>query len=254
MNRFMFSVSALIFASLIGLPPSASYAQHVHQHNGHFDIHQNVQHGHDQAGHLTDRWGHHIDGDGHHTGSIGVYENGSFSRPQSNFYPHYPSYPTYVAPAVVEPQYYPSVISSPSSIVFSPSQPATMGSTRVASNKVPVASQTNSVPGSGLSGGSITLSNPSDSGGSIRYTLNQYPYSINPGESQTIKVNREWNIKFDNGLNRELVYRLEDGRYKFTVSPQKGWDLAKVEAELPSPPVMMDRPQASQASNSIPGK
>ncbi|MEO8271734.1 MAG: hypothetical protein ABI557_18570, partial [Aureliella sp.] len=87
MNRFMFPRGVMAFSSLLVLSASPSFAQHLHQHGGHFDVHQNVAHGHDGAGHLTDSYGHHINGDGRHTGSIGVYENGSISLPQSSYYP-----------------------------------------------------------------------------------------------------------------------------------------------------------------------
>lgn len=75
-----------------------------------------------------------------------------------------------------------------------------------------------------------------------------------PGESQTLSLDREWIIKFDNGLRRQVNYRLQEGRYKFTVDPQSGWDLARVEEERPSSPVMTEGPPSSFAGNSILGK
>ncbi len=249
MNRFMFSLSGMAISSLMVLSPSPAFAQHLHQHGGHYDVHQNVQHGHDAAGHLTDSRGHHINGDGQHTGSTGVYENGSYSVPRTYHYPYQSSYPTYVTPSVATSTYYPSVSSSTPTVVVSSPPPA-----RVVSNKVPIASPSNPIPGRSTSGGTVKLSNPLESGGSLSYSLNQHPYSIKPGESQTIKLTKEWTIKFDNGLSREVVYRLEDGQYKFTVNPQSGWDLAKIEEEIPSAPVTMDGPPPSLVGNTIPGQ
>lgn len=75
-------------------------------------------------------------------------------------------------------------------------------------------------------GGKIVLRNPRSSGGSIHYSLNEFPYKINPGESQTIEQDRNWLLKFDNGLGRTLTVNLQPGTYEFRVSPESGWEVA----------------------------
>ncbi|MGN6543903.1 MAG: hypothetical protein ACTHK7_02555 [Aureliella sp.] len=206
-------------------------AQHLHQHGNHFDEHQNVPHLHDPAGHMIDGSGHHINGDGRHTGWTGVYENGSYNSPWNSYYPSYPTYPSYATPTYV-PSY------TPAPNVASPAPYTT--------NRIPIPA----VP----SGGKFVLTNPRDSGGPIQYWLNEYTYTIGPGESQTVAIDRDWVIKFDNGLNRIVSYRLQDGSYEFTVSPQTGWDVARRVAAAPAVPGVARAAVAPRLSgNAIPG-
>ena len=102
-------------------------------------------------------------------------------------------------------------------------------------NKIPVPN--NQIPGVGSQpGGTIVLRNPSTSGGAIAYSLNNFSYTIKPGEVQRLQADRNWVIKFDNGLGKLMTYRLEAGSYHFTVSPQKGWDVGRsVEAQTAAP-------------------
>jgi hypothetical protein len=86
----------------------------------------------------------------------------------------------------------------------------------------------------GPRGGKFVLTNPRENGGPIRYSLNEYSYTINPGESQTVEIDRNWVIRFENGLNRTVTYSLQEGTYDFTVSPQTGWDVAR---RVVNPPV-----------------
>ena len=244
-------VAAFAICVIASIGPGIARAQHLHQHGNHFDVHQNVPHGHDAAGHLTDGFGHHIDGDGRHTGAIGVYENGAYDRGW-NSHPSYYGTPTYISPsysvpAYASPSYYysaPNAYLTPnystpnfpqgSSVVTSP-PPATVGGTTVV-NKIPVPN-VNQIPGIGSQlGGSTVLRNPRESGGAISYSLNNYSYTIKPGEIQRLQADRNWIIKFDNGLGRSITYRLESGNYEFTVSPQTGWDVGRsIEAQSPVP-------------------
>ncbi|MEZ6079215.1 MAG: hypothetical protein R3C56_27160 [Pirellulaceae bacterium] len=70
------------------------------------------------------------------------------------------------------------------------------------------------------------LRNPRHSGGSIHYSLNEFSYKINPGESQTIEHDRNWLLKFDNGLGKTLKVNLQPGTYEFRVSAESGWEVA----------------------------
>ncbi|MFO1063059.1 MAG: hypothetical protein U0892_04200 [Pirellulales bacterium] len=92
-------------------------------------------------------------------------------------------------------------------------------------------------------GGATVLVNPKTTGGPISYSLNEFTYTIKPGETQTIPLDRQWVIKFNNGLARIVSQRLEPGIFEFTVSPTSGWDLAKridapagVSTVSPAPP------------------
>jgi hypothetical protein len=81
--------------------------------------------------------------------------------------------------------------------------------------------------------GAFTLTNPQHTGRSIRYWLNQFSYIIRPGESQTVALDRDWVITFDNGFNRTLKYRMQPGRYEFTVSSQAGWNVVRHAPAIP---------------------
>lgn len=97
------------------------------------------------------------------------------------------------------------------------------------------------------------LANPAASGGSVKYSLNEFSYTIKPGESQTLNLDRNWTIAFDNGLGRRVNYRLNDGEYRFTVSPQRGWDVEKVEDAPPAAPAAPAAAAAPAAdANAIP--
>lgn len=244
------------FAALFGLGFTGKFAmaQHLHAHGGHYDVHQNVGHGHDMSGHMIDRAGHHIDGHGHHTGGVGVYDSGAYTYPRSSFYggswnqPYY-SYPSisrspsiiYSTPGIVS-----SSIGVPSSPVYSSAKPILPEPNSIVANRIPV-------PGGARPGALIKLINPRSTGGSVSYTLNNFKYTINPGESQTLNLDREWVISFGNGLGKQVNYRLAEGFYEFTVSPDTGWDVGKrveVEPALPSTPTIVEPPQVP--TNAIP--
>ncbi len=243
MRRFISTAVVMWAASMIA---GSASAQHFHRHGDHFDMHENVEHGHDEAGHLTDEFGHHIDGDGRHTGRIGVFEDGSYDNgwnnyPSFNNYPsnNYPSFqPGYVPPTYpsVQNGYVTPNYPTPNALPSNTGVTRPLGSSTVV-NKIPVPG-VNQIPGVGSqAGGGIALRNPSDSGGAIGYTLNNYSYTIKPGEIQRLQADRTWVIKFDNGLGKQITYRLESGNYDFTVNPQSGWDVGRrsVEAQNAAP-------------------
>lgn len=279
MKKGVWILGVVAVAAASAITAGAAQAQHLHRHGNHFDVHQNVPHGHDAAGHLVDGYGHHIDGDGRHTGAVGVYENGSVSVPYSSrwggYYPSYSSYPyyssfysaplgygslysgslysgslysgslysgasylnrLYSSPLYSSPLYSAPAYSAPNALAL-PGGPAVNaapnavlgGAANTARNRIPVPQQAPAARG-----GSFVLINPRDSGGPIRYSLNSYAYTINPGETQSVPLDRDWSITFDNGLNQTVTYRMEDGQYEFTVSPQSGWDLVKRTPQVPA--------------------
>ena len=91
----------------------------------------------------------------------------------------------------------------------------------------------------------IVLTNPSSTGGDVRYAVNEFTYNIGAGQSQTLKLDREWTIRFENGLGRQMSYRLSEGKYQFSVSPDKGWDVSRVEegTVAPAPPAPVAEPK-----------
>lgn len=98
----------------------------------------------------------------------------------------------------------------------------------VVTNRIPTTASTNTIPS--LTGGTITLVNPAGNGGPVRYQVNSYAYTANPGESQTLVNDRAWTITFDNGRGRRVNYRLDRGGYEFRVDEANGWTLARVDA------------------------
>lgn len=93
-------------------------------------------------------------------------------------------------------------------------------------------------PGAGLP---IKIVSPEDAGVAIRYSLNEFDYTIQPGEGQTISNDRDWVITFDRGGDFGTAeYTLSPGLYTFAATG-KGWqvyhdaDLSKV-TKLPPPP------------------
>jgi hypothetical protein len=71
----------------------------------------------------------------------------------------------------------------------------------------------------------IKIVSPESAGVPIRYSLNQYDYTIQPGESQTITNDREWVITFDKGGDFGTAkYTLAPGLYKFALT-ETGWQV-----------------------------
>lgn len=77
-------------------------------------------------------------------------------------------------------------------------------------------------PGYGLP---IKISNPAGSPAALRYTLNGYPYQIQPGEVQTLTNDRVWVVQFDRGGEfGSGRYTLSPGTYEFSLAVN-GWEL-----------------------------
>ncbi len=135
---------------------------------------------------------------------------------------------------------------------YSSAKPAT------SSNTIPAATQPNVIPGRASLAASgartIVLTNPTESGGDIKYNVNEFPFTISPGQSQTLNLDRDWTIKFDNGLGRQITYRLTEGKYKFTVSATKGWDVGRVEEETAPPAPPIAAPGTTSSENIVPVK
>ena len=88
----------------------------------------------------------------------------------------------------------------------------------------------------------IKIVNPSDASGSIRYSLNDFDYVIEPGQSQTIVNDRPWTITFDRGDKFGTAhYSLSAGTYTFATT-DKGRqvyhdaDASKLKPPMPPPP------------------
>jgi hypothetical protein len=145
----------------------------------------------------------------------------------SSYYYTYPNY-SYATPSYPGPVYASPVYPAPGVNASSGSQGS---APPVAANSVPIPSI--SPPGAGET---FTLTNPRGNGGTIRYTLNNFSYTMNPGESQTVPLDRDWEITFDSGLNKTLRYRMEPGRYEFTVSPETGWNVVRHVPPVAVPP------------------
>lgn len=232
----LFLVIAFAFAVLA---LDNAEAQHLDYHRGHYYPHRNVPHFHDAAGHMVDRYGHHIDGHGNHT-RIGVYENGSIS-PYSKTPGVLPSYGYgghgyYSGYSLYDDNFgfrafYPV---APSATLGAPSN------SLPAVSRVVIGSNSNSQKQSRWpTRGPVIISNPKDSGGDVRYTLNGTEYTIKPGYQQKFEDDRAWVVAFGSGgAKGDLKYTLVAGTYNF-VPAESGWDL-KLSKE--APPVPTDIP------------
>ena len=239
--RILVLACVSLISSTIAAPPLV--AQHLHRHGNHFDIHPNVPHGHDSAGHMIDSFGHHIDGHGRHTGAYGIFEDGSHGGPWQGHgfsFGYYPSFSLQLSRSYGSPYYGSSYLGGQvygvpygnssayyaprytqriptilgySSVVVPQSSPA---ASAIVANRIPVGDQP--------AGPEIRLENPRNSGGSVNYTLNEFSYTIKPGETQKIPSDRPWTLRFDNGLGKTVAVQLSPGGdYDFAVSQQEGW-------------------------------
>lgn len=215
LSRSGFAVIALCIQAMLAGSADVQYYNHYHQLHHH---RHTSHHHHDAMGHRVDDAGHHIDLRGHHTGVVGVYDNGTYSAPST--YPTYSTYGNrfgYGATGL-------SFSTVPSATVIQnvvPSQPYVVG--RVPQNVVPGMM----VPQANVSTGKITILNPPDSGGEVRYTLNSNEFNIRPGYSQIVENDRTWLIQFGSGGNRgDVRYTLSPGTFKFKVT-EGGWELVR---------------------------
>jgi hypothetical protein len=88
----------------------------------------------------------------------------------------------------------------------------------------------------------IKIINPMDAGAAVHYSLNDYDYVIEPGQSQTIVNDRPWTISFDRGGDfGPARYSMSPGTYTFAAT-DKGWqvyhdaDVSKVQPAAPPRP------------------
>ncbi len=115
------------------------------------------------------------------------------------------------------------------SSVIGPTSQATAATptASIVANRIPIpATGVNAPSKGGALGPDIHLRNPRDSGGSVNYSLNEFQYTINPGEAQQIPSDRRWTLRFDNGLGKSVALQLNAGSsYDFSVSQQSGWSI-----------------------------
>lgn len=202
--RVLFAV--VVSCGLLGVAPQSANAQLF---GGLFSEFGSPHHHHDAMGHMIDDNGHHIDNHGHHSGH-GVYE---YDYDDGDYY-YYPQ-TQYYYPQQQQQYYYP---------------PA-----NIPQNLPPQAIHADRGP--------ITITNPKESSASLKYSLNNYSYTIAPGESQQLRNDRNWVIAFGSGGSKGNVrYTLSTGVYTFTAT-NDGWDLfhrkpmaAPAASDAPPPP------------------
>ncbi len=126
--------------------------------------------------------------------SIGIY-----SAPQYYVTPQYYSTPQYVpAPVYSTPSYSPSY-SAPSPVDAAPQ--------RVYDN------------------GPIVITSPTTNDKAVDYSLNGTRFTIEPGQSQKFKHDRDWIVEFNRGSGRGTgEYVLKSATYKFKQTAN-GWEL-----------------------------
>ena len=181
---------------------------------------------------------------------------GGYSRalPPRGYYPYYGGYSYYSSPLgwpYLNGQVYGPNLNLPSwywsSNSFSLRIPSPLGGAVYLNAPPPVLPPmgvvTNPVPGmidsqstqpaANQPTAEIVLRNPPTSGGRVHYSLNEFQYTINPGESQRIPADRSWTLRFDNGLGNTLSVPLQpDTTYYFQVSEQTGWDVLPAASEI----------------------
>ena len=160
----------------------------------------------------------------HHAGVpyAGGYHSGHHHHSHGVVYGGYGYYPTYVG------GYYNGGTSyTPTPVVVQNGVP---------SNIVPSAVSV----GRATEVGTITIVNPTDSGGVVSFTLNNSPYSIKPGQTQTIQNDRLWTVAFGSGGPAgDVRYSLKPAVYKFKVT-EGGWNLFQTQEQ----PKVVDYPPA----------
>ena len=128
-------------------------------------------------------------------------------------------------------------VTSPAYYAAQPLVPMYLPAQQVVPNRPPQ----NVLPGNftPVSNGVITIFNPADSGGEVAYSLNDVTYSIKPGYSQTIAMDRIWVISFGSGGQRgDVRYTLAAGNFKFKPTPA-GWELVRT---LDQPTTILENP------------
>lgn len=200
-----FSILALLLAAALAANPKTASAQ--------WWIGGSNHHHHDASGHRVDDAGHHIDNHGNHTGWTGVFDGDHSNEPHytNNYSDSY-----YYTPS------YSSSNSVPRTTYYSPSD-----SSSIVTNVLPRPAAP------ATRGGPIEINFPAGLQGKVNYSLNNYKYAIESGQSQVIESDRAWTIVFDRGSNSGSArYSLTPGTYEFTVT-EKGWELVKKRAPQP---------------------
>jgi hypothetical protein len=75
----------------------------------------------------------------------------------------------------------------------------------------------------------------------VNYLLNEWDYSMTPGQAQNLVEDRDWVIRFDRGRDFGTTeYALAPGTYQFVREEGSGWQLYQVPEDAPirgqSPP------------------
>jgi hypothetical protein len=77
------------------------------------------------------------------------------------------------------------------------------------------------------SGEPIVIANLADAGQPLRYLLNGYEYTIEPGHEQKFVEDRDWLVQFGSGGTLgDVQHSLTAGRYVFRHT-DGGWDLLR---------------------------
>jgi hypothetical protein len=125
-------------------------------------------------------------------------------------------------------------------------QPAAQQTQRAATAAAPpsTAVPTNDIP---YKGPGVTLVNPKETEGTVKYTIDGHVYQMTAGQTQNLKTKANWVIEFDRGgAFGTARYTLEEGRFEFVVT-KRGWDVHR----------SADPPAATTAApptNAIPGQ
>lgn len=232
------NIACVVMALAMTGRAELAQAQHHGGGGGHHG--GGVGHSGGSIGHHGGTMGHHSGGvTHHHHGGWGGYYSPGYAYPGTGFRlgigignfgyggfgyggygyglgsgyysPYYYSQPGYVAPQYYYPQATPTYV-APS-----------------------VTYNTNDVL---FDGGEIRLFLPDGSAGAVKYALNGYVYTMQPGESQKFRHDRRWIITILNDTGDQPIaqYSLSKGQFKFKPT-DKGWDVVVVEASGSAPNV-----------------
>ncbi|MCC7420827.1 MAG: hypothetical protein IT428_11120 [Planctomycetaceae bacterium] len=81
----------------------------------------------------------------------------------------------------------------------------------------------------------IRIQLPTDSVMPVNYLLNEWDYSMTPGQAQSLVEDREWVIRFDRGRGFGTTeYALAPGTYRFVREEDSGWQLYQVPEDAPT--------------------
>lgn len=130
-------------------------------------------------------------------------------HPQPDHWPHHR--PVYIYP-------YTSYYTPGYTYDYSYSQPAPVVT-------APATPPSNPLPPTAAGAAGIQIVNPAQTGVPLTYTLNGTQYTIRPGETQNLQLDRSWTIEFDRGGQFGAArYDLAPGVYAFSPTA-RGWEL-----------------------------